>query len=83
MFSFVLVIVKNCLKDQAKHTQLEPSQDQAMADPIIDLRQQLADHGADKDNQNVSLTLAIVADCTRKQRDGTLGTKAVVSNSVE
>ena len=28
---------------------------------------------------NVSLTLEIVAECTRKQRDVTLGTKAVVS----
>ena len=26
---------------------------------------------------NVSLTLAIVADCTRKQRDGAVGTKAL------
>ena len=31
---------------------LKPSQDQAMADPTADLRQQLADHEADKDKQD-------------------------------
>ena len=30
-------------------------------------------------HQNVSLTLAIVAECRRKQGDGTVGTRAVVS----
>ena len=40
-----------------------------MADPTADLRKQLADHEADKDNetQNVSLTLAIVEDCDRRK----------------
>ena len=33
-------------------------------------------------HQNVSLTLVIVADCRRKQGDGTVGTKAVVSCSL-
>ena len=47
-----------------------------MADPTADLRQQLADHEADK-TQNVSLTLATVEDCRRKQGDGTVGTRAV------
>ena len=49
-----------------------------MADPTADLRQQLTDHEADKDNetQNVSLTLATVEDCRRKQGDGTVGTRA-------
>ena len=53
-----------------------------MADPTADLRQQLADHEADKktnQTQNVSLTLATVEDCRRKQGDGTVGTRAVVS----
>ena len=52
-----------------------------MADPTADLRQQLADHEADKDKRdtNVSLTLATVEDCRRKQGDGTVGTRAVVS----
>ena len=31
------------------------------------------------ETQNVSLTLATVEDCRRKQRDGTVGTRAVVS----
>ena len=31
---------------------LKPSQDQAMADPTADLRQQLADHEADKDKRD-------------------------------
>ena len=31
------------------------------------------------ETQNVSLTLATVEDCRRKQGDGTLGTRAVVS----
>ena len=31
------------------------------------------------DTQNVSLTLATVEDCRRKQGDGTVGTRAVVS----
>ena len=48
-----------------------------MADPTADLRQ-LADHEADK-TQNVSLTLATVEDCRRKQGDGTVGTRAVDS----
>ena len=37
-----------------------------MADPTADFRQQLTNHKADE-TQNVSLTLAIVADCRRKQ----------------
>ena len=59
----------------------KPSQDQAMADPTADLRQQLADHEADKDKRdtNVPLTLATVEDCRRKQGDGTVGARAVVS----
>ena len=35
-----------------------------MADPTADLRQ-LGDHEADRDNQNVYLTLAIVAEARR------------------
>ena len=54
-----------------------------MADLIADLRQQLADHEVDKDkymaHQNVSLTFVTVVDCRRKQGDGTVGTRAVVS----
>ena len=42
-------MAKKLLKDQAKHTRLEPNQDQAMADPIADLQQQLADNEANKD----------------------------------
>ena len=48
--SLLLAIVKHCLKkDHVKHTRLEPSQDQAMADPTANLRQQLTDHEANKD----------------------------------
>ena len=77
--SLALGIVKNCLKDQTKHTQLEPSQDQAIwptRPPTLDNNSpimKLMTH------QNVSLTLEIVADCRRKQGDGTIGTKALVS----
>ena len=59
-----LAIIKNCLK---RPSETHTSQDQAMADLTVDLRQQLADQRADKD---------IVADCTRKQSDGTVGTNA-------
>ena len=37
---------------QTKPIRLKPSQDQAMADPTADLRQQLADHEADKDKRD-------------------------------
>ena len=49
--------------------------------PTADLRQLLADHEADKDKRDTkcSLTLATVEDCRRKQGDGTVGTRAVVS----
>ena len=50
-----------------------------MADPTTDLRQQLADREADKRHQNISLTLATVACCRRKQGDETIGNWAVLS----
>ena len=49
-----------------------------MADTTVDLQQQLVETKANKTN-DVSLTLAIVVNCTRKQRDGTVGTKVAVS----
>ena len=57
-----------------------------MADPTADLRQQLADHEADKDNRDTKCfnkmfqqNVSTVEDCRRKQGDGTVGTRAVVS----
>ena len=57
-----------------------------MADPTADLRQQLADHEADKDkrdtkcfNKMFQQNVSTVEDCRRKQGDGTVGTRAVVS----
>ena len=75
--SLVLAIVKNCLKKLSETHTTQPKPGQAMADPTANLRQ-LADHEVDK-TQNVSLTLATVEDSRRKQGDGTVGTRAVVS----
>ena len=64
---------------------LKPSQDQAMADPTADRRPPTTSRSRSGQGQtrhkNISLTLATVADCRRKQGDGTvgLGTRAVVS----
>ena len=50
-----------------------------MADPTADLRQQLANHEADKDKRDTKC-LSNLGDCRgRKQGDGTVGTRAVVS----
>ena len=52
-----------------------------MADPTADLRQQLADHEADKDKRDTKC-FSNLGDCrglSKKQGDGTVGTRAVVS----
>ena len=46
---------KELTKRPSEDTQLKPSQDQAMADPTVELRQQLAVHGADKEKCNAHL----------------------------
>ena len=63
---------------------LKPSQDQARTKPWP-TRPPTSDNSPitkqirTNETQNVSLTLATVEDCRRKQGDGTVGTRAVVS----
>ena len=52
---------------------------QAMADPTGDNNSPITKRIRTNETQNVSLTLATVEDCRRKQGDGTVGTRAVVS----
>ena len=76
--SLVLAIVKNCLKrlSEAHTTQTKPWPTQL---PTSDNNSPITKRIKTNETQNVSLTLATVEDCRRKQGDGTVGTRAVVS----
>ena len=76
--SLVLAIVKNCLKrlSEAHTTQTKPWPTRP---PTSDYNSPITKRIRTNETQNVSLTLATVEDCRRKQGDGTVGTRAVVS----
>ena len=78
--SLVLAIVKNCLKrlSEAHTTQTKPGPGPTRP-PTSDNNSPITKRIRTNETQNVSLTLATVEDCRRKQGDGTVGTRAVVS----
>ena len=67
-----------CLKrlSEARTTQTKPWPTRP---PTSDNNSPITKQIRTNETQNVSLTLATVEDCRRKQGDGTVGTRAVVS----
>ena len=68
--SLDLAIVKNCLKrlSEAHTTQTKPGPSHGRPDSTADLRQQLADHEADKDKQDTKC-LSNLGDCRELSKE--------------
>ena len=80
--SLVLVIVKNCQKKTKRSTynsNQARSKPWPTRPPTSNNNSPITKRIRTNESQNASLTLATVEDCRRKQGDGTVGTRAVVS----